>query len=128
LQIVCPIVGVAGIVGRRSVSSACLERDPETSIVVDGIAEDLPAGIPVNDADAVEAVEGDDVALACARTAYHPTRSGRGFVHVNATQAVAKRHRPRDVGADVVTLDDEASWTTLNDDAIAACVYHIAGG
>jgi hypothetical protein len=107
LQIIRPRVGVAVIVGRWDVSSAALERNPELRVVVNGVAENGPAGVVATDADAVEAIERNDVALASGRAANRPVRRRSGGAHVDAAVAVAERHRARHVGADLVALDDE---------------------
>jgi hypothetical protein len=82
-----------------------------------------------SDADAIEAVKRDDIAFSCVHAPDGPggrTPSRAGRAGVDATVAVAQRHRTRNVGADLVALDDYTSRIMTEYDAVGARSYNIA--
>jgi hypothetical protein len=100
---------------------------------VDEIFEDGPAGVTATDRDAVEAIEGDDIALSGLRAADGPTGGGSSewATHANAAIDIAQRHRSRDIGADLVALDhDAAGRITVDNDTIGRSADYVtrAGG
>jgi hypothetical protein len=69
LPIIPTAVGVAVIVRRWHGSSATTQCNPEPGIIVNGVAKNRPVGVVASeakDADPIEAVERDDIALPCA--------------------------------------------------------------
>ena len=128
LQVIPTAVGVAVIIGRRHGSSAATRSqcNPEAGVVVNGVAENGPGGViagKAGDADAVEGVKRDDVALTGARAADCPVaRLAAG----DTTISVAQRHRSRDVGADLIALDNNPGGITAKTDAIGTRCYHIS--
>jgi hypothetical protein len=125
--------GVAVVVRRWGVRSATTRSqcNPESemavgAIVVNGVAENGPGGVIASeacDADAVEVIEGDDVAFPRILTADRPDG---GIASGDATALVAQRHGSRDVGANLVALDDYASRTPADKDPVGTRVDYIA--
>jgi hypothetical protein len=128
LQTIRAIIGVAVIVRSRIVISAatCSQCNPETTVVVDGVAENRPGGAvasEASDADAIEGIEGDDVAFPCIHAADRPDgRIAGGDAAVSVAQRCAVN-----VGPDLVALDHYACRSAADKNSIGARVDYIAG-
>lgn len=125
--------GVAVVVRRWSVRSAttCSQCDPDSemavgAIIVNGVAENSPGGVIASeacDADAVEVIEGDDVAFPRILT---PDRTDGGIASGDATALVAQRQGTGNVRTNFVALDHHASRSAADEDSVPTRVDYIA--
>jgi hypothetical protein len=96
------------------------------AIIVNGVAENGPGGVIASeacDADAVEVIEGDDVAFPRILAADRPDG---GIASGDATALVAQRHGSRDVRANLVALDHYASRSGADKDSVGTRVDYVA--
>lgn len=92
---------------------------------MNGITENGPPGViasEAGDADAIECIEGDDIAFPC----IHATdRSGGRVAGTDAAVSVAQRCAV-DVGSDLVALDHYASRSATHENSIGTRIDYIA--